>query len=232
MRDRLAIVMTKVHAWLKPGGRFVIHTSPTLGYMLFGQYVARTLSFSAARTRSASRPSLGNSGRAATVAFNPCEPQAPLGTLSGAHGLGGVQLAGWPRKESPRANWGHTPSRASHLRLRSEAALTMSERNPVRVHHVTAVETSNYYLNSLADTLHPTHAKLLAVTLGHGGGFVDDLRRRGVDARALGCGSRLSLPLAAIRIATVAARRGFSHSRTSSGPPLSVLSSAASVGGH
>lgn len=43
LRDRLAIVMTKVHAWLKPGGRFVIHTSPTLGYMLFGQYVARTL---------------------------------------------------------------------------------------------------------------------------------------------------------------------------------------------
>ena len=84
----------------------------------------------------------------------------------------------------------------------------MSERNPVRVLHVTAVETSNYYLNSLADTLHPTHAKLLAVTLGHGGGFVDDLRRRGVDARALGCGSRLSLPLAAIRIATVAARSG------------------------
>jgi 2-polyprenyl-3-methyl-5-hydroxy-6-metoxy-1,4-benzoquinol methylase len=42
-RDRLHLVVQNVHRSLKSGGRFVVHTSPTLGYMYFGQFVARMM---------------------------------------------------------------------------------------------------------------------------------------------------------------------------------------------
>jgi 2-polyprenyl-3-methyl-5-hydroxy-6-metoxy-1,4-benzoquinol methylase len=41
--ERLGLVMDRAYSWLKPGGRFVLHTSPTRGYMYFGQFVARGL---------------------------------------------------------------------------------------------------------------------------------------------------------------------------------------------
>lgn len=39
--ERLDRIIKKVHRSLKPGGRFIVHTSPSVGYLLFGQYVAR-----------------------------------------------------------------------------------------------------------------------------------------------------------------------------------------------
>lgn len=80
-----------------------------------------------------------------------------------------------------------------------------SGERPIRVLQLTAVETSNYYLNSLADHLHPGKVHFVAVTLGKAGGFVEELRQRGVDARGLGLGGRLSLLSAVVRVAAIAA---------------------------
>ena len=41
--ERLGLIVDRVHRSLKQGGRFIVHTSPTVGYMRFGQYVARML---------------------------------------------------------------------------------------------------------------------------------------------------------------------------------------------
>jgi glycosyltransferase involved in cell wall biosynthesis len=75
-----------------------------------------------------------------------------------------------------------------------------------RVLHVTGVETSNYYLNSLAEELHPNVVVLRALTLGGPGGFVDALRARKVDAHALGPSVRRLLPWTALRVARVIQR--------------------------
>jgi SAM-dependent methyltransferase len=41
--ERLSAIIDKIHNQLKPGGRFIVHTSPSVGYMYFGQYVARLM---------------------------------------------------------------------------------------------------------------------------------------------------------------------------------------------
>jgi glycosyltransferase involved in cell wall biosynthesis len=82
-----------------------------------------------------------------------------------------------------------------------------SSNEPVRVLHVTAVESSNYHLNSLAEELHPNRVMLQAVTLGGHGSFVEALRTRGVQAEALGPTTRLSLPWTAIRFAALTRQR-------------------------
>lgn len=79
--------------------------------------------------------------------------------------------------------------------------MTTTERRPIHVLHVTAVTTSNYYLNNLVDHTRADAVRFFAVTLGPEGGFVDDLRKRGVYVEALDCGrrSRYAKALGAIR---------------------------------
>lgn len=43
LSEHLERVIGNVRLWLRPKERFVLHTSPSLGYMYFGQYVARLL---------------------------------------------------------------------------------------------------------------------------------------------------------------------------------------------
>ena len=50
-----------------------------------------------------------------------------------------------------------------------QAADVESANAPLRVLHLTSVETSNYHLNSLADELHPNRIVMLAATLGRPG---------------------------------------------------------------
>jgi glycosyltransferase involved in cell wall biosynthesis len=66
--------------------------------------------------------------------------------------------------------------------------------------HVTAVETSNYYLNNLARCTPRDEVQLLAVTLGRHGSFVTDLEALEVRAWALGAVRRWSYPRAALRL--------------------------------
>jgi glycosyltransferase involved in cell wall biosynthesis len=70
----------------------------------------------------------------------------------------------------------------------------------VRVLHVTAVETSNYYLNNLARFTPKGEVQLLAVTLGRHGSFVTDLEALEVRAWALGAVRRWSYPRAVFRL--------------------------------
>jgi len=73
-------------------------------------------------------------------------------------------------------------------------------RRPLRVLHLTAVETSNYYLNNLARFSPRGDVQLLAVTLGRPGSFVTDLEALGVRAWALSAVGRWSYPRAALRL--------------------------------
>jgi len=77
-----------------------------------------------------------------------------------------------------------------------------------RVLHLTSVESANYYLNSLAEELHPGRVAIMAATLGGPGGFVDTLRDRSVEAHALGPTGRIALPWAAVRLAALVVRSG------------------------
>jgi glycosyltransferase involved in cell wall biosynthesis len=66
--------------------------------------------------------------------------------------------------------------------------------------HVTAVETSNYYLNNLARCTPKGEVRLLAVTLGRRGSFVTDLEALDVRTWALGAVRRWSYPRAVVRL--------------------------------
>ena len=76
----------------------------------------------------------------------------------------------------------------------------MTGSRPLRVLHVTAVETSNYYLNNLARFTPKGEVQMLAVTLGRHGSFVTDLEALEVPAWALGAVRRWSYPRAAFRL--------------------------------
>ncbi|MBI1765363.1 MAG: glycosyltransferase [Acidobacteria bacterium] len=71
---------------------------------------------------------------------------------------------------------------------------------PLRVLHVTNVETSNYYLNSLCDFTDRRAITYLAVTLGKEGSFTKDLDKRGVQVYALDCRHRSQYPKALYRL--------------------------------
>jgi glycosyltransferase involved in cell wall biosynthesis len=70
----------------------------------------------------------------------------------------------------------------------------------LRVLHVTAVETSNYYLGNLARFTPPGEVQLYAVTLGGDGSFRTDLEALGVRTWALHAGGRRSYALALLRL--------------------------------
>ncbi len=74
---------------------------------------------------------------------------------------------------------------------------------PIHVLHLTTVEASNYYLNNLVDFSDRAAVEFSAVTFGAPGPFVAELRRRGLSARALDCGSPARLPLALPRLIRV-----------------------------
>jgi glycosyltransferase involved in cell wall biosynthesis len=87
--------------------------------------------------------------------------------------------------------------------LRSEAVAevyTMPKvkpfTRPLRVLHLTNVETSNYYLNNLCDYTDRRAITYLAATLGKEGSFTKDLDRRGIQVYALDCRQRLRYPKA------------------------------------
>jgi len=73
-------------------------------------------------------------------------------------------------------------------------------RRPLRVLHVTAVETSNYFLNNLARFTSREDVQLLAVTLGRPGSFVTDLEALGVRSWAMTALGRWSYPRAVLRL--------------------------------
>jgi glycosyltransferase involved in cell wall biosynthesis len=66
--------------------------------------------------------------------------------------------------------------------------------------HVTAVETSNYYLANLARLIRGEGVQILAVTLARRGSFVSDLEAIGVRAFALDALRRWSYPRAMARL--------------------------------
>lgn len=74
---------------------------------------------------------------------------------------------------------------------------------PLRVLHVTNVETSNYYLNSLCDFTDRRAVTYLAATLGKEGSFTKDLDRRGVQVYALDCRHRSQYPKALYQLSRI-----------------------------
>ena len=85
--------------------------------------------------------------------------------------------------------------------MRSSAA-------PLRVLHVTAVETSNYYLNNLVRFTPREKVQFFAATLGRRSTFVADLEALGVRAWALEAGSRLAYPRAIARLLSLVRQEG------------------------
>lgn len=71
---------------------------------------------------------------------------------------------------------------------------------PLRVLHLTNVETSNYYINNLCDYTDRRAITYLAVTLGKEGGFTKELDRRGVQCYALDCRQRSRYPQALYKL--------------------------------
>ena len=71
---------------------------------------------------------------------------------------------------------------------------------PIRVLHVTNVETENYYLNNLVDHTDRREAQLFAATFGRSGSFVEGFENRGARAFALDCMSRRRYREAARRL--------------------------------
>jgi glycosyltransferase involved in cell wall biosynthesis len=67
---------------------------------------------------------------------------------------------------------------------------------PLRVLHLTNVETANPYLNNLCDYTDRRAINYIAVTLAKEGGFTRELDRRGVQCYALNCRQRSRYPKA------------------------------------
>lgn len=88
-------------------------------------------------------------------------------------------------------------------RLKSSADEAWMARPPIkpfaralRVLHLTNIETPNQFINNLCDYSDRRVVQYLALTLGKEGGFTQDLDRRGIQAYALDCASRVEYPLA------------------------------------
>ena len=96
-----------------------------------------------------------------------------------------------------------TPSKT----LRNEAiaeAYTMPKvkpfTRPLRVLHITNVETTNYYLNNLCDYTDRRAVTYIVVTLGKEGSFTKDLDKRGIQVYALDCRQRHQYPQALFQL--------------------------------
>jgi glycosyltransferase involved in cell wall biosynthesis len=63
-------------------------------------------------------------------------------------------------------------------------------RSPIRVLHVTSLETANYFLNNLVDDCDHRMIEFFVVTLTGEGTFATELRRRGVTVYCLDCNKR------------------------------------------
>jgi len=79
---------------------------------------------------------------------------------------------------------------------------------PLKVLHVTAVESSNYYLNNLARFTPRERVQFFAVTLGRRSTFVADLEALGVKAWALDAASRRSYPRALAKLCAIVREEG------------------------
>jgi glycosyltransferase involved in cell wall biosynthesis len=77
---------------------------------------------------------------------------------------------------------------------------------PIRVLHISNVETENYYLSNLFAFTSPRDIKYYALTLGSRGGFVTEMERNGYPAYALDCMSRRRYPRAVTRIREIVTR--------------------------
>lgn len=71
---------------------------------------------------------------------------------------------------------------------------------PLRVLHLTNVETSNPYLNNLCDYTDRRAINYIAMTLAKEGGFTRELDRRGVQCYALDCRQRSRYPKALYKL--------------------------------
>jgi glycosyltransferase involved in cell wall biosynthesis len=79
---------------------------------------------------------------------------------------------------------------------------------PLKVLHLTSVETSNYYLNNLVRFTPPEKVEFRAVTLGRASTFVSDLEALGVPAWALEATTRRSYPRALARLIALVREEG------------------------
>ena len=66
---------------------------------------------------------------------------------------------------------------------------------PLRVLHLTNIESSNSFINNLCDYSDRRVVQYLALTMGKESNFTQDLDRRGIQAYALDCLPRASYPL-------------------------------------
>ena len=100
---------------------------------------------------------------------------------------------------------------------------------PIRVLHISAVETNNYYLNNLVDYTDTNDVCIAAVTTGADRGFISELGRRGVRGFALECHGKRNLPQALYKLTRLAGsfawRRTASCSGGSATMPLSTSGS-------
>lgn len=78
-----------------------------------------------------------------------------------------------------------------------------ARQRPIRVLHLTSLEKSNYFLNSLFDYFDPRNIRLMAANLGADSEFTAELRRRGAEAYALNSAKRCHYPRAVWRLAGI-----------------------------
>jgi glycosyltransferase involved in cell wall biosynthesis len=78
---------------------------------------------------------------------------------------------------------------------------------PLRVLHLTSVETANYFLSNLVDFTDRQVVGYSAVTFGRPGSFVSDFHRRGLAADAMGCTTPTSFLLAVPRLIRIVRER-------------------------
>jgi glycosyltransferase involved in cell wall biosynthesis len=79
-------------------------------------------------------------------------------------------------------------------------------RLPIRVLHVTAIEKTNYFLNSLVDYCDRRAVEFTVVTLTGEGEFARDLRKRGIPVYCVDCAQRRRAPRACRRLLEIIRR--------------------------
>lgn len=95
------------------------------------------------------------------------------------------------------------PSKSAQLQAVAEAYEMPKVKpftRPLRVLHLTNVETTNYYINSLCDYTDRRAITYIVATLGKEGSFTKDLDKRGIQMYALDCRQRSQYPKALYRL--------------------------------